>query len=601
MTDTLKTYFDFAQFSMAAYANLPLGIPNLGALQGAGFSSLLADHFTTNYRVVSVPSIQQQEFGFFAQVFERWDVRNDRGTGEYTLAIRGTDDAADILIDAVSIGILGSENLNPQYAKLKEYVQSLTAENGLLFGKTFTVTGHSLGGFLAQALVADSEVSDSVSKVYTYNGPGFGGPVTDLLNALGISNPLVGSVPVGKVTNLVASNGLSPIAGLGQHIGETLPVFIEAGTPLNNHSITTLTDALAVYDLFGKLDAQAQVQPITDILNAMSAVPANSLEQAVVALQRLLDPTQPRTLPTGDQDALYNALQTLASHAQVNGSKVVISLVHESASDLQTMAQVDSTLGLAARYALRELNPFVIAGDPAVYLPHNQHGELNLFDASTGTGELTAEYVTDRAEFLAKKMEINRTDGGLLTGLTGLFNDVHFKDYQSGYDIPAGLFAQVVTTPREFLFGSVHSETLTGNSADDRLYGGDGHDALIGQDGADYFEGSAGNDTLTGGTGNDELWGGTGFDTYVWNTGDGHDRIEDSDASGVIIVNGKTLAGGVKKAGHTDWISADGTLKYVMSGTDLVVKLSGTPILTVNEDSESGQFGRADVRERIAA
>ena len=91
-------------------------------------------------------------------------------------------------------------------------------------------------------------------------------------------------------------------------------------------------------------------------------------------------------------------------------------------------------------------------------------------------------------------------------------------------------------------------------------------------------------------TGNDFLFGGAGFDAYVYATGDGHDRIEDSDADGVIFVNGQMLSGGVKKAGHTDWESADGTIKYVMQGTDLVVKLNGTQIMTVIEDFQSGQF-----------
>lgn len=95
-----------------------------------------------------------------------------------------------------------------------------------------------------------------------------------------------------------------------------------------------------------------------------------------------------------------------------------------------------------------------------------------------------------------------------------------------------------------------------------------------------------------------------GFDTYYYNTGDGHDRIEDVDARGIIVVNGQVLVGGVKKAGHTDWTSPDGTITYQMVGTDLVVKLDGTQIMTVNENFESGQFGIRlveRVKERSAA
>ena len=53
----------------------------------------------------------------------------------------------------------------------------------------------------------------------------------------------------------------------------------------------------------------------------------------------------------------------------------------------------------------------------------------------------------------------------------------------------------------------------------------------------------------------------------------------------------QTVIEELKKAGHTDWTSPDGTIKYEMSGTDLVVRLNGTQVMTVNENFQSGQFG----------
>jgi len=149
----------------------------------------------------------------------------------------------------------------------------------------------------------------------------------------------------------------------------------------------------------------------------------------------------------------------------------------------------------------------------------------------------------------------------------------------------------VGTTNGDLLFGEQGTDVLSGEAGTDVLYGGAGIDTLSGGADDDLLRGEDGDDTLQGGTGNDLLEGGAGFDTYIYKTGDGNDRIEDSDANGVIIVNGTPLVGGVKKAGHTDWISPDGTLKYIMSGTDLLVQLNGTTILTVNENFQSGQFG----------
>ena len=48
------------------------------------------------------------------------------------------------------------------------------------------------------------------------------------------------------------------------------------------------------------------------------------------------------------------------------------------------------------------------------------------------------------------------------------------------------------------------------------------------QGGTDHLIGGIGNDILAGGTGNNDLLeGGAGFDTYIYNAGDGTDRIED--------------------------------------------------------------------------
>ena len=124
----------------------------------------------------------------------------------------------------------------------------------------------------------------------------------------------------------------------------------------------------------------------------------------------------------------------------------------------------------------------------------------------------------------------------------------------------------------------------------DLLFGEGGNDYLYGHGGEDVLYGGAGDDRLVGGAGDDRLEGGAGFDTYRYTTGDGHDRIEDSDADGVIFVNGQMLVGGVKKDGHPYWENADGTIRYEMSGTDLVVKQADTLIWTVEENKRVGSL-----------
>ena len=89
------------------------------------------------------------------------------------------------------------------------------------------------------------------------------------------------------------------------------------------------------------------------------------------------------------------------------------------------------------------------------------------------------------------------------------------------------------------LFGFGANDTLNGNAGDDSLTGAGGNDqlngaadndSLSGGAGTDQLNGGAGLDTIVGGTGNDTIVAGTGNDTIRWNTGDGRDTVNGSDA-----------------------------------------------------------------------
>jgi Ca2+-binding RTX toxin-like protein len=77
------------------------------------------------------------------------------------------------------------------------------------------------------------------------------------------------------------------------------------------------------------------------------------------------------------------------------------------------------------------------------------------------------------------------------------------------------------------LYGNSGNDRLSGADGADSLYGGRGRDSLYGGDQNDRLSGSTGDDRLVGGHGNDRLNGGSGFDQFVFNRGDGRDRIED--------------------------------------------------------------------------
>ena len=77
------------------------------------------------------------------------------------------------------------------------------------------------------------------------------------------------------------------------------------------------------------------------------------------------------------------------------------------------------------------------------------------------------------------------------------------------------------------LSGDSGADTLNGGNGNDALFGGRGRDTLNGGKGDDFLDGGNWIDTLDGGAGNDFLIGGNGTDTFVFESGDGHDIIDD--------------------------------------------------------------------------
>jgi Ca2+-binding RTX toxin-like protein len=129
----------------------------------------------------------------------------------------------------------------------------------------------------------------------------------------------------------------------------------------------------------------------------------------------------------------------------------------------------------------------------------------------------------------------------------------------------------------------------TGNDQDNLMMGNSAGNVLSGDEGQDHLLGGAGTDILIGGAGDDLLEGGADADVYVYNSGDGVDRIEDTEGLNLIVYDGQLLLGGVKRTedAPNTYTSLDGRFTYLKSGGDLIV--NGTLIL--NEDFQDGQFG----------
>lgn len=469
---------------------------------------------------------------------------------------------------------------------------------------TINFTGHSLGGHVAYLLaemVAQSRGAALVGDVVTYNAPGQDALFYEVLNWLGLDTTDPTGTIGSKHIAIIGEGGMNVTAGLGQVVGTPQKIFIEDSgvIDLANHSIVKLSDSLALYNLFATLDPTLNtanpedgIGEITGILRAASADPAKSLETTLDALRTLFEQNYVygnvhyTAVPTPDgdvtaaRDAYYTNLYALQETLknQPFTTFTIESLSGKTFSQLVGRAEAD----LAYRYALVKLNPFVVTGASAsvLYDAVNGQHELDLYDPATGQGELSAQYLKDRAAFLADLIVVNtadQTEGGspwLVSGSSQYFED------NGGY------------TQTKLYLGADQSVTARPVGELTQIkFGGWLDDALAGGSKADHLYGGAGDDTLTGNAGNDYLEGGTGFDTYVINAGDGYDTILDTDGLGGINIGGVQAKGsdGIDPAkwvhieGTDTWIDQQNAItytKWVVDGeTQMLIQKGGSTVV----------------------
>ena len=609
----------FARLSEASYAKLwdaehHLAIVDSGDVEAAlkntedgnNFSATQAAEFVTHWRVVDHQP--ETTSGFSATLFQRIDTDPESGlkAGDYVFAIRGTKDRADVAADFGDIGgdgiaiAQGVDLLNflnrltvragdplYEYDISESYLpfalfripigilgsvsvtqSGVATQDGLLAGKPFAVSGHSLGGHLA--LIASRLKPAQVTDVYTYNAPGFDTGLSLMANTERFFNALAteqAGLPGGREVRLGGfdttnfhnyANPFDIISRIGDVPGGLHPLFSETTDALSDrlaaHSIVGVSDVLAVQALLAGLDVipngsvselNAQLDKLGSILSASSHKPEESLESLLDALGALFG--IPAKLDIDQREPLYQRIAEIrgsAGYTQMQGDSEVFDLSNIDASTLATLARTD----IAFRHALFNLLPFTLGGfaSDAIYQQHNAHGELNLYDPTNGTGEITDSWLNDRAYVLRRLIERNLADTQNASE-SDATNEV-YEDLGTTIRFATNdLELTGVTRPAsatQYVFGGKDDDPIDGGQLGDHLYGGLGDDTLRGNDGGDYLEGNggvdmlygdAGEDTLVGGAGDDRLRGGYGNDTYIAGNGD---VIRDDDGIGSVTSRG---------------------------------------------------------------
>ncbi len=532
---TIKQLLNYSQTALAAYAT---GLePLLNNTQrynapGVGMATAQATQFDADWAVLQ-QSPSDPITGFSAVLLQRKDA-DGNATGEKVLTISGTNSPADVLSD---LGIfLGSTVTDiAQYNALESFYSKLTEPGGKLSSnEQFTITGHSLGGFLAQAFTARH--ASVVTAAYTFNAPGLGAADT-LLGYLGISNA---GAAAAKITNVHATDGLSVTAGLGFMLGSTLPVRIENNGITGNHSIVRLSDTLAIYETYARLMPGISITQATALFAASGSGDRRQEDTLDVLRSVFIGSASNDTnkTPTDNHDAFGANLYQLQNNTNFKALSGQVQLVQANAS-FATSAQATTNTAPAYRYALLELLPFAVVANADAQnqtLYGNYTQRLSLYDPAAGTGDLTQQWLTDRATLLQALVTRSKQDnstGSIYDAVApdGRVTFFHFIDPSD----PAT--ETVLSTQRQggtglpeqhLLFGDDQANTLIGydNALGDRLYGGAGEDTLDGKGGNDYLE------------------GGKDSDTYTFTGGFGKDTILDSDGSGSLKLDGQTLNGG---------------------------------------------------------
>ena len=430
---------------------------------------------------------------------------------------------------------------------------------------------------------------------------GLNGGVTRTDGAFSKITQLFGASVTGGDLQFVANSGIhGPVQSVlieGQPLIESIPVLQESIYG-NAHSITLIVDSLALQELFQTIDSALTQTQIETILKAASAAQADrfaipgeehtaegdTLEKALDGLRNVfIDAGAPSTGFNDDTGGFGDLTFRNEFHTHLAEVKAQLattfagqtfriqSLAGHPSNDMRVAAEGTEPTSLAYRFALKELTPFVVLGSNdttthTLYDRHNETGELTLVNPETGIGELTPQYLIDRAAFLAKKMEVN-------SNASSGFNFTHFHDNLSGYDIAP------ILTLRQMVFGDGTNENLTGGIGTDHFYGGSGDDYLRGMENNDYLEGNRGDDTLDGGGGADTMLGGQGNDIYIVdNVGDVAREYMDS---GIDIVHSSvtfTLDSEVENltlTGSSDINGTGNNLSNTITGNSGINRLDG--------------------------
>ncbi|MDI1278941.1 calcium-binding protein, partial [Methylobacter sp.] len=182
-----------------------------------------------------------------------------------------------------------------------------------------------------------------------------------------------------------------------------------------------------------------------------------------------------------------------------------------------------------------------------IYLFNRGGGQDSIYDSDSAAGNV--DTIRFGAGIAASDITFSRSGNDLVLGINGTTDQLKIQNWASGdyYRIERVQFTDGTVWNAAYLQAQFSAIPIIGTTGNDSLFGDAGNNIL---------DGRAGNDTLEGGAGND---------TYLFNLGDGQDKIFDYDSA----------AGNVDTVRFGAGITAS-DINFSRIGKDLLLSVNGT-------------------------
>jgi|GEM_PF-1047776 len=603
---SLVTSLDAAILSNAAYSS---GSVLQQSLQNCGWTPLVSQH--SDYVTLDAGgglAASATCFGSSLNAYAFAAKRTVGDTTQYTITFRGTDNLTDWMNN------LGDSGFSEYYKSLRKLVEEAlfqAASEKESGGKVeILVTGHSLGGAAAQAMLLDilvdketdawSEISplptpldvgdrlgSSLGSGLAFDGVSWDTHLGSYENANSLLSsivcftfgaPSISADDFNAFPNLTQSESDFIRNVVFQYEHEDSDLF-RGGDPVSSIGLDDYGFVLDV-DLSESLHDRYENLFSLPSMHSMLGY-QESISRLITSSPLLKDGVDLPYLSTIVTDSADSNIYLATTSINAGGGNDV--LIAQS-SDIT----LDGGSGLDA-YVIADYGLYVSitgsANEKIDRLYLNLLGQVSAFvDNEDLIVEITCPsgYSTSRIEgWYSSSSNYQLAGIAIIRSNIDTNWDIQNFSFESLdiplFDIGTGRSDQVIgSLSSDSMNGYAGDDVINGRDGDDTIYGGDGNDDANGGVGADGLFGDAGNDNLSGGDGSDTLYGGDGND-YL-EAGSGQDLLCGESGDDVIFAgNTDTVYGGqgsdqilFREAGSVILSEMDG------NGTDEIIATNGS-------------------------